>query len=114
MKTAIVISALFLSGTCHAAAWTNWATPVRVDVVRGEGFMVFGSFANPSGCTVPDQFFVTISHPQYKEMYAMVLTAIATGRQIQGYSAECDPFTWYSVPTTTYNVVSSQVAMNMQ
>lgn len=90
------------------------ATPQRVDIVRGEGFMVFGAFANPSGCTVPDTFFVTISHPQYKEMYAMVMTAISTGRQVMTYSAECDPLTWYSVPTTTYNVVSIGAALNMQ
>lgn len=76
--------------------------------------MVYGTFGNPGGCTVPDQFFVAISHPQYNQIYATLMMAMATGRQIMTYSIECDPVTWYSVSTTTYNTVTGGSAVNVQ
>jgi hypothetical protein len=113
-KLALPVALIAMNSTCLAGGWTAWAVPTRVDIVRTEGFMVFGSFGNPGGCTVSDQFFVAINHPQYNQIYATLMTAMATGRQIMAYSIECDPETWYSVSTTTYNTVTAGSAVNMQ
>jgi hypothetical protein len=113
-KVALLVALVTTSSTSLAGGWTAWAVPTRVDVVRTEGLMVYGSFGNPGGCTVPDQFFVAINHPQYNQIYATLMTAMVTGRQIMAYSIECDSETWYSVPATTYNTVTAGSAVNMQ
>lgn len=108
-----MIIGLLASTSCFAGGWTATAVPTGVDIVRGEGLMVHGSFGNPAGCTVADAFFVQISHPQYKEIYATLVLALATGKSIEAYAAECDPATWYSIPSTTYNTVTPSVSVNI-
>jgi hypothetical protein len=114
IKLALPVALVVVNSVSLAGGWTGWAVPTRVDVVRSEGLMVYGSFGNPGGCTVSDQFFVAINHPQYNQIYATLMTAMIAGRQIMAYSMECDSQTWYSVPTTTYNTVTLGSAVNMQ
>ena len=97
--------ALAACGPCFAAGFTQWAVPRRVDVVRNEGIMVYGSFGNANGCTVADQIFVPMGHAQYNEIYSLLLTAMASGMQVQAYSDQCAPQDWYAGPTVTYNTV---------
>jgi|GEM_PF-3183194 len=111
----VFFAALVATSTSSlAGGWTGWAVPVRVDVVRNEGIMVYGSFGNPSGCTVSDQIFVAFSHPQYNQIYATLMTALAVGRQVMAYSVGCAPEPWYSVSSVTYNSVDGSSAVNIQ
>jgi hypothetical protein len=110
ITTLLAISSSALAG----GGWTGWAVPVRVDVVRNEGVMVYGSFGNPGGCTVADQFFVAIGHPQYNQIYATLMTALTAGRQVMAYVDSCSPETWYTVSSVTFNFVDVSSALNIQ
>jgi hypothetical protein len=108
-------SLLFLISTdCFAGAWSNWAMPTRLDVVRQDGIMVYGAFGNPAGCTVPNQFFLAYGTAQYSQIYATLLMAFSTGKQVQVYAGSCAPAPWYSVASTTYNTVTTYEAVNVQ
>ena len=102
------------STACYAGAYTAWATPTRIDVVTNQGIMVYGAFGNPDGCNYGDQFFVYFSNTQYKEMYAQILTAFSTGKQISVYVTECDPVSWYSGPVATYGALTDSSAILMK
>lgn len=114
MKKIALICALLLSFDASAGGWTNWAVPTQIDVERGGGFMVYGSFGNPNTCTISDRIYVQISHPQYDEIYSLVLAAIAAQQEIRLYCHTCQPVPWYSVPATTYNHVTSGGAVNVR
>ena len=98
----------------HAAGWSNWGVPTRIDVERGNGIMIWGDFGNPNGCTVSDAIYVHVSHFQYDRIYAMALTAFTSGKELIFHSNQCDPVTWYSVPSTTYNYVTSSDSVNIR
>jgi hypothetical protein len=92
----------------HAVpAFGTAATPARIDATVYGGFMVFGAFGNAASCSVNDQYFVRDTHPQFKQIYTMVLLAMATGQKITFFAHGCEPVLWYSVPTITYNAVTS-------
>ena len=101
-----VLCISFGIGVCHAVGYTVFATPTQIEVVRNQGFMVYGAFGNPGSCTVGDQFFVLFTNTQYNQMYATILAAFTTGTQISVYVPECDPNSWYSVPSTTYQTLT--------
>jgi len=56
---------------------------------------------------------VPIGHPQFKEIYAALLYAMASGKPVQGYASVCAAATWYSVPSTTYNWMGSGDSLNI-
>jgi hypothetical protein len=113
MKIILSLAFLLMSSASIAGAWTAWAVPVRVDVVRSDGIMVYGSFGNPDGCSESDQFFIATTHPQYNQIYAAVMVAMSSGRQIMAYADSCAAEAWYNPASVTYNTVSSS-ALNMQ
>jgi hypothetical protein len=113
MRRMIALVALATTGTCYAGNWTQWAVPTRVDVVRNEGVMVYGNFGNPNSCTVANQFFVALGHPQYNEIYAMLMLAFTTGKSVQAYADQCAPEMWYSVASTTYNYLDPCCSINL-
>jgi len=64
--------------------------------------MVFGAFGNPMSCGAGDQFLIAYSHPNFKELYAAILAAQGSGKQVSAYVQQCDPVLWYTGPTTTF------------
>ena len=100
MKKYIAAVIFALSASQAFAGWTDSAVPSRVDLDRGNGFMVWGDFGNPNSCQNGDQFYVNKDHPQYKEIYSMVLTAIVSGRMVKAYITSCEQALWYSSNTT--------------
>lgn len=47
----LLVCCLLIGGVkTHAAGYSEPAVPTRIDIVRSEGFMLFGAFGNPSGC----------------------------------------------------------------
>ncbi len=117
MKSMTIIFMFFLlsfSSLTYAGAWSSWATPTRVDIERGGGFMVYGSFGNPNGCTVDNRFYVKKEHPQYKEIYSAVLAAFSSGKRVQAHIRDCEGVSWYAILTTTFNVLKSSGSLNIQ
>jgi hypothetical protein len=92
----IISGASLLPNAANAAAWTavgpyggysnNWAT--------GFTFTIAG-VATPCG----NQFYVDWSNPNSKQLYALILTAMVTGRQIAAYYS-CGSVTGFSGPFT--------------
>lgn len=109
----LVIFCFFLSSYSYASGWSVAAVPERVDVVRANGLLVWGAFGNASNCTISNRYFIKLDHPQYKEIYSMVLTAYLTGKKIKIYSNTCESLTWYSVPETTYNTLTAGGSVNL-
>jgi hypothetical protein len=54
------------------------------------------------GCATLDKAFIPFSHPNFKELYAAALSAMASGTPVNGYSCSC--FGWWG--STYLNVVS--------
>ena len=107
MKYLIPIFTVFMSFAVSAGGRTNWAVPTQIDVERGSGIMVYGEFGNPNQCSVSNRFYIKIEHPQYDKIYSAVLAAFSSGDKIRVYSHACEPVTWYSVISTTYNVLNN-------
>lgn len=98
-----------LSSTGFAAGSTDFAVPTRIDVTYA-GIMVYGSFGNPGGCSVADRLFIPINTGQYKEIYATLMMAYASGKEVSGYVNVCDSVGWYAAPSVTFNqMVSSGI-----
>jgi len=106
MKYLLLALAVFVSCSVSAGGRTNWAVPTQIDVERGGGFMVYGDFGNPSECSISNRFYIKIGHPQYDKIYSAVLAAFSSGSKIRIYSHDCEPVMWYSVASTTYNVLN--------
>ena len=102
------LSFLIISTQSLAGGFSNFAIPTRIDIDRGNGFMIYGDFGNPGNCTTANRLYVQKTHPQYDQMYAMALTAFTSGKKIQGYSHNCASVSWYTATTTTYNTLADQ------
>ena len=99
---------ILASSAANAAGYGTWGTVNRVEVVRGQGFVVWGSFGNPNSCTNSNGFWVKIDSTQYDELYSMALTALVSGLQLQPYLRECGTIGWHG---GTWNVVTGSDAV---
>jgi hypothetical protein len=76
--------------------YTPWFTPSKVSVVLDKGFRVTGVFGVPYTCELEDQVFVGIDHPQYDQIYSMVLAALASKGKVQFEVRKCTVIGWVS------------------
>lgn len=114
MKKFLLVVLSVFSVNVFAGGWATPAVPTGVDIVRGEGFMVYGAFGNPGECSAWGKFFVKIDHPQYSEIYSAVLAAYMSGKKVKPYIHGCTSLGWYAVSSTTFNILSSNGALNIQ
>ena len=106
MRKFLGLFLLFFSVNIFATAnYSPWAAPTRIDVMRHQGLVVYGSFGNSAGCTVSDAVYLPIGLTQYKEIYSLLLTAIAQGKEVSIYTSTCTTLLWFSA-SATYNTVS--------
>ena len=107
MKYIFMFLLTIISMVANAGGQTNAAVPTAIHLVQAgsAGFMVFGEFGNVAGCTVSNQVFIEIGHPQYSQIYSTVTAAFMAGKKVAFYSHNCKPVPWYTVNTTTYNTV---------
>ena len=102
---------LAISFNAHAYGWGDWGEVTRIEVIRANGLLIFGDFGNVNSCTSDTAIFLRIDHPQYKELYSMMLTAMTTGFEIRPYLRECQSFGWHS---GTYNTVTGSDAIYLK
>lgn len=113
MKKLIIAILAFASTQTFAGGWSEWAVPTKIDVERGGGFMIYGSFGNAGGCVSVDKLYVKIDHPQYKVIYATALAAFSGKSRIQAYVHSCESVGWYAAAETTFNIVQPYSALNI-
>jgi len=108
MVRRILPSALLmaLSSTGFAAGNTAWAVPTQIDVTYA-GVMVYGAFGNVGGCSIADRFFMPVNTGQYKEIYATLMLAYSTGKEVSAYVNACDAVNWYAAPSVTFNYMNN-------
>ena len=106
----IALLTTLLTPGLYASGFATSVKPVKIEVVRGQGVMVFGEFGNPNNCTAATGFWIKIEHPQYEEMYSMALTAMTAGMRLQPYLRECDSIGWYG---GTWNTVTGLDSMSL-
>ena len=96
MKPLIIIiisSFLFMSSSAHAQ--TGWSSPTNISDLRiANGAAIYGQatslesvgFCDSSGAdNTSNNFRLDTESPLYSEAYSILLTAQATGRQVQLY-----------------------------
>lgn len=102
------------AASAQAAGYSEPAVPTKIDMVRSEGFMLFGAFGNPGGCAAQNQLFIKSDHPQYKQLLALAMMAYTTKQKIVAYVHGCEPVVWYSVASHTYNTVIAASSLAIQ
>ncbi len=109
----ILIVGLAAAPETRAAGATSLkAVPYRIEVVRGNGFMIFGAFGNegPTPCTKSNALWIAVSHPQYDQLYSMSLTALTAGLELYGYAHVCKDIGWHS---GTWNEITSSGVLHI-
>lgn len=115
MKNIIMTAILVcVSSNSYSAAWSNWAIPTQIDVERGGGFMVYGAFGNPNGCSVGDRFYVAREHPQYQEIYSSILAAFSSEKEVRVHIRDCEAVSWYATSETNFNVLKATGSVSIR
>jgi hypothetical protein len=107
----LILTMVFVGKPALAAGgWTSYAAPAEVEVVREQGFIIFGAFGQPgaTGCTVPDAIFVPIDHAQYNALLSTALTAVSGGLSLRVYVRSCTAVGWHG---GTFNTLSGSDAL---
>lgn len=113
MKALLALSLLILSlllpttGT-KASGWSAPGYVERIEVVKAKGLVVIGDFDNVNGCTAATGFWVKFDHPQYDQIYSLMLTAVTAQLQVQPYFTTCEAIGWHA---GTWNVVTGAGAV---
>ncbi len=107
MRLTVLCASMVVSASAFAGGYSASAVPTKIDVVRSEGFMIYGEFSNPGGCTFANQLFVKSDHPQYKQIYAAALAAYVGKQKISAYVHGCETVLWYSAAPNTFGIVYS-------
>lgn len=115
MKHLLGLALAAASFSAFSGNFTNPAVPTRIDLVQAgsAGFMLFGEFGNPSNCTVANQVFVEINHPQYSQIYSTALAALMAGKKIWVYAHACKPALWYTTDNITYNTMEQSGSLSV-
>lgn len=97
---ALLASALMAISLPASAAGgsTAYAVPTTIEVIRGQGFMIFGPYGNPgpTPCSKADAIWVPISHPQYSELLSTALSAFAGQFKLKAHVHSCTAIGWHS------------------
>jgi|GEM_PF-4964909 len=95
MKKFVILIVISFSPFVFASDWTAAARPEKVEVIRGQGFQIEGSFGNPSECDSPNSIFVSINHPQYDQLLSVAVSAFMGGKKLRIYSHQCVIYGWH-------------------
>jgi hypothetical protein len=105
-KALALIASIAVSSVASAGGQTNSALITKIELIRGDGMVLFGAFGNPSSfnaaCTSGDLIFVKKDHPDFKMIHTMATAAQLSGKRVYAYTHVCDYLTWYTGTTATY------------
>ncbi len=107
MKKLLFVALLLSAKISFGQGFATAAVPTKVDNLPGYGFVISGAFGNAGGCTIGGLLYVKSDHPQYKQLYGAAITALVAGKKLSAYVHSCESILWFSVPSTTYNLVGS-------
>ncbi|CAA0124768.1 Uncharacterised protein [BD1-7 clade bacterium] len=113
MKKLFILAALAVSSFVQAGGYSYSATPTKINIIRSEGFLIFGKFGNPGECDIENEIFVEKSHSQYDHLYSTTLAAFMSGSKIQGYIHKCAPVNWHN-SSKTRNVLIPQSTLTIK
>jgi hypothetical protein len=119
----LIVLGLFL--LTHESMAGGYLTPLRtgVDVTdymvnnnTGSGTLGgitiwVSGISNPDGCTGTDKVHIKNNAPDYKEMVAAVLSAVAMGKKIGFHATGCELLPFWG-GATTYPIVSDLWVVN--
>jgi hypothetical protein len=112
MKRALFILVLlmFARPAYAAGGWTAYAVPTEIEIVRDQGFIIFGTFGNPGAtpCTEGNSVFISTSHPQYASLLSTALSAVAGGLSLKAWVSGCTVIGWHG---GTWNTLSATDAL---
>jgi len=102
------MSIISVQGYC--GGYSNWAKPTDLNIIGASGFRVNGVFGKLTECVLNDQVFIKSDHPQYKEIYSMVLAAYSSNKEVRFYLSECVVVNWISADSiSTFSINNSQI-----
>jgi hypothetical protein len=98
-KLSYILPALVLIGSCGPAAAAGWGTRTTINnyFIWGTGgaYITAGTNNSPDNCADPYRLYIDTSMPFFKELWAMVISAQATGStvslQYDGCAANGNP-----------------------
>lgn len=96
LKTEVKIAVGLLLGAW--AAVSHAAGPLSPNVVdklafqTGGLFLYAGGWPNPNSCTRSNAVVLADNDLNYEKVYALILTAYASGKKVSGYSVGCISF----------------------
>ena len=95
MRKLVFILGMLMSGLC-SAEYTSYQSVERLSVVKNYGFFVAGNFGKPLTCELENTVFVSVSHPQYDQLYSLALAAFASGYKVRFEVRKCATIGWIS------------------
>lgn len=106
----MIASIIISSPAMAAGGWTNNEVPIKIEIVRDDGFMIFGAFGNPGSnpCSRSDTIWVPREHPQYAELLSTALAAFAGQFKLQAYVHNCVDIGWHA---GEYNTIAPNGAL---
>jgi len=100
----VFVATFSFANLSAVTGWTKTAEIKHIEVIRGQGFQMQGTFGNPAECTVANHIFIPINHPQYDELYSLAMVAFTSNYKIRGYIHTCIEYGWHG---GSYNQLSS-------
>ena len=84
---------MFFSTLTIAGDWTAYDTDsgniTKINVVAGQGVLIYGKLGDPSNCGMANYLWVPKVHEQYEAFYSMLMSAYMAGSKIHAYSEGC-------------------------
>ena len=79
------------ASSASSAGWSAQQPPSFLHVYEGHGgiFVAQPTMVNPDSCVRGDQYLLRQTHPQFKELYAMLLSARLSDRSVYFHLIGC-------------------------
>ena len=108
LRKLIFVAPLLISFSVYADhGRTSSAIPTVINTVESSGFIIYGDFGNPGGCTNANSIWISKTHAQYDQLYSVALSALMAGKKVNGYIHSCISIPWLSGNTKDYNTITA-------
>lgn len=111
---ALLASALLTLASPSSAAggWTAQVVPTEIEITQTAGFLIYGDFGSsgPITCNRSNAIWIAKTHPDYAELLASALSAVAGQMKVRAYVHSCTMVGWIG---STFNELSSGGALRV-